>query len=249
MNDIFRSLYIWSSIGIGTALMYMGALPVFLATAPFDRQRRFGHWYAQRWGRAMLKVNNRWVIQVLGQENIVPGRPYVIVANHQGMGDILLAFCLDVHFKWISKRANFFVPFMGWFMYHAGYIPLVRGRRRSIEECMEKAREYLNEGVSVLFFPEGTRSEDHSIRPFKKGAFKLAIDAGVDILPIAIDGTRDVLPKHSWKFSNDRAQMRMLVGQVISARGMKETDVDQLAEQTRDQIIALREELRARPLA
>jgi 1-acyl-sn-glycerol-3-phosphate acyltransferase len=135
------------------------------------------------------------------------------------------------------------VPFMGWFMFHAGYIPLKRGNRESIEECMQRAREYLDMGVSVLFFPEGTRSEDGNVKPFKRGAFKLAIDAQVDVLPFGIAGTKDALPKGTWKYSDDYAYMKVNVGHPISTKGMTEKDIERLMEMSRDAVIALKEEL------
>jgi len=247
--QIVRSIYIWFSIAFGTAAMYFAALPVFLLSAPFDRRRRFGHWYAQMWGRGILKLNNRWSVEVRGQERLPKNKPMVVVANHQGMGDIMMAFCLDLHFKWISKRSNFLVPFMGWFMFHAGYIPLVRGRKDSIEKCMAKARWWLDQGVSVLFFPEGTRSSDGVVKEFKKGAFKLALDAGVDILPIGIAGTMDALPKGTWKFSDDHAAMKILVGEVIPIRGYGEARIDELIERSRAEVIALKDELDGRTYA
>ncbi len=243
MWQALRSIYIWSSIAGGTAIMYVAALPVFLLTMPFDKKRRFGHWYATMWGRGILKLNNRWVIEVRHPERQPLDKPMVLVANHMSMGDIMMAFCLDIHFKWISKRANFLVPFMGWFMFHAGYIPLKRGNRESIEECMQRAREYLDMGVSVLFFPEGTRSEDGNVKPFKRGAFKLAIDAQVDVLPFGIAGTKDALPKGTWKYSDDYAYMKINVGHPISTRGMTEADTERLIEMSREAVIALKEEL------
>lgn len=246
MAQILRSIFIWSSIAVGTTIMYFAALPVFILTAPFDKKRRFGHWYAQKWGRSILRLNNRWSVEVIGQDKIPSGRPFVVVANHQGMGDIMMAYCLDLHFKWISKRANFFVPFMGWFMFHAGYIPLVRGQRSSIEQCMQRAREYLDMGVSVLFFPEGTRSLDGAIKPFKPGAFRLALEAGVDILPLAISGTIDALPKGTWKFSDEHSPMKIMVGDVISTRGLSHAELDKLIDRTRTSVIRLKDELDAR---
>jgi 1-acyl-sn-glycerol-3-phosphate acyltransferase len=247
--QILRSIYIWFSIAFGTACMYFAALPVFILTAPFDKKRRFGHWYAQRWGRGILKLNNRWHVSVYGQERMPRKKPMVVIANHQGMGDIMMAFCLDLHFKWISKRANFLVPFMGWFMYHAGYIPLVRGRRDSIEQCMKRAREYLDMGVSVLFFPEGTRSRDGVVKEFKRGAFKLALEAGCDVLPIGISGTLDALPKGTWKFSDDHTEMKMLVGDVIPIKHYTEADMDALIARCREAVIELKDELDGRAYA
>jgi 1-acyl-sn-glycerol-3-phosphate acyltransferase len=252
MRQVLRSLLIWTSIAVGTSAMYVAALPIFLLSAPFDRRRRFGHWYASKWGRLILKLNNRWRTEVLGQERLPKDRPVVLIANHQGMGDIMMAFCLDQHFKWISKKANFYVPFMGWFMYHAGYIPVVRGRRESIACCMARAREYLGMGVSVLFFPEGTRSLDGNVKPFKRGAFSLALEAGVDILPMAISGTLHALPKGTWKFSDERVTMRILIGEPIKTAGLHEGDVDRLIELSRERVVELKDTLdgnaQARPL-
>jgi 1-acyl-sn-glycerol-3-phosphate acyltransferase len=244
-----RSLYIWIGIAVLTTAMYVVGFPMFVLTMPFDKQRRIGHWYATNWARIITKLNSRWSFQVIGQDRIPQDRPMVVVSNHQGMGDIMVAFCMDLHFKWISKAANFYVPCMGWFMYHAGYIPLHRGNKSSIVQCMARAKRYLDDGVSVLFFPEGTRSKDGEVQSFKPGAFKLAIDAGVDILPIAIAGTVNALPKHTWKFSNEETPMRMLVGETISTRGMTDADVQRLIDQTRQRVVDLKEELEARPLA
>lgn len=243
MFQALRSIYIWVGIALLTLAMYVVGLPLFLLTMPFDRQRRIGHWYATRWGRIVTKLNTRWSFSVVGQERIPRDRPLVVVANHQGMGDIMMAFCLDLHFKWISKAANFYVPCMGWFMYHAGYIPLRRGDRSSIAGCMARARRYLDDGVSVLFFPEGTRSRDGQVQAFKAGAFKLAIDAQVDILPLAISGTADALPTHTWKFSDQRTEMRLLVGEVISVKGLTGADLKPLAERTRQVVVALKDQL------
>jgi 1-acyl-sn-glycerol-3-phosphate acyltransferase len=246
MLSALRSIYLWSAIGLGTAARYVVGLPLFLVTMPFDPQRRIGHWYATRWGRWILTLNGRWSVELHGQEHVPQGRPLVIVSNHQSMGDIMMAFCLDIHFKWISKRANFFVPFMGWFMYHAGYIPLRRGNKSSIVECMARARRYLDDGVSVLFFPEGTRSTDGEVRAFKPGAFRLALDGQFDILPIAITGTIDALPKHSWRFPETSALMKLAIGEPIETRGLEEEDLESLIDEARQAVIALKDQLDGR---
>jgi 1-acyl-sn-glycerol-3-phosphate acyltransferase len=235
-----RSIYIWLAIGLGTAVMYFIWFPIFLITSPFDRTRRLGHWYATVWGRGILWLNPKWSWRVVSNDKIPRGRPLVVVSNHQGMGDIMMAFTLDLHFKWISKSANFYVPFMGWMMHHAGYIPLHRGKRSSIERCMERARWFLDRGVSVLFFPEGTRSRDERVQAFKPGAFRLAIDGGFDVLPLAITGTANALPKGTWLYSNERACMQIHVGEVISTKGMTEKDLETLMTRARNAVIALK---------
>jgi 1-acyl-sn-glycerol-3-phosphate acyltransferase len=111
---------------------------------------------------------------------------------------------------------------------------------------MARSRWYLDHGVSVLFFPEGTRSKDGDVQSFKAGAFKLALEAGVDVLPLAISGTANALPKHTWKFGNEQTPMRMLVGDVISTKGMTPADQDRLVEMTREAVIALKDDLDGR---
>jgi 1-acyl-sn-glycerol-3-phosphate acyltransferase len=246
MLQALRSIYIWVGIAVLTSVMYVIGAPLFLTTMWFDPQRKIGHWYAQRWGRIITKLNNRWSFEVVNPEKIPRKRAMVVVSNHQGMGDIMMAFCMDLHFKWISKAANFYVPCMGWFMYHAGYIPLRRGNKTSVLRCMARARKYLDEGVSVLFFPEGTRSRDGEVKDFKAGAFKLAIDGQVDILPLAITGTANALPKNTWKFSNVETAMRLIVGEPISTKGMTDADMQRLIAETRETVIALKDELEGR---
>lgn len=241
-----RSAYIWFGIASITSGMYFIGAPVFLLTAPFDKLRRLGHWYASRWGRWMFVLNSRWSCEVIGQHKVPQDRPLVVISNHQGIADIMVVYHLDLHFKWISKAANFFVPFMGWFMFHAGYIPLRRGQKDSVVRCMERARWYLDRDVPVLFFPEGTRSKDGSVLPFKPGAFKLAIDGGFDILPLGISGTANAIPKHSLQFSDDRVPMKIVVGDLISTKGLTEADLPGLMERTRDRVIALKHECDAR---
>ncbi len=242
MLKSLRSLYIWFAIAFITSVMYVIGAPIFILTMAFDPLRKIGHWYATRWGRMMFHLNARWSCAVIGQEKIPPGRPLVVVANHQGIGDIMALYHLPLHYKWISKAANFYVPCMGWFMFHAGYIPLHRGRRDSIRRCMDRARWYLDRGVSILFFAEGTRSRDGAVLPFKPGAFKVAIDGKFDILPVGIGGTMNAIPKHSWKFSEERTPMKIVVGDVLSTAGLTDDDMAELMIRTRQVVVGLKAE-------
>jgi 1-acyl-sn-glycerol-3-phosphate acyltransferase len=246
VGSVFRSLFNWWSIATTTSLMYVVGAPIFLVTAPFDPLRKVGHWYATRWGRLLCALNSRWSVEVVGADKIPNDRPVVIVSNHQGIGDIIAVYFLDLQFKWISKAANFYVPAMGWFMFHAGYIPLRRGRKDSIRRTLERARHYLDRGISILFFAEGTRSKDGSVLPFKPGAFKVAIEGGFDILPIGIGGTGDALPKHSWKFPDEQTPMKLVVGELISTKGLTESDIVGLAKRAREVVIGLKADADAR---
>ena len=126
----------------------------------------------------------------------------------------------------------------------SGDIPIVRGERDSIKRAVERCRTYLSRGVPVIIFPEGTRSETDEMLPFREGAFRLAIDEGVPIMPIAVEGTRTALAKHDWRFDYSRA--RVIVGEPIPTADLKEEDMEQLMEETRRQIEALRHTLRTK---
>ncbi len=242
-----RSLYLWGGIFGLTSTMYILGLPLFILTWPFDRTKHFGHLYATFWGRAILKMNTRLRVDVRNIDRIPKDRALVIVSNHQGMGDNMMAYCLGTHFKWISKKSNFYIPFMGWFMFHAGYIPLERRNKKSIARALEASRDYLLKGVSVLMFPEGTRTRTGEILPFKPGAFQLAIETGCDILPVAITGTMNALPNDTWLYSDEYHDLRMNVGAPISVAGLGLKDVNVLMERSRDAVVGLKAELDATP--
>ncbi len=119
-----------------------------------------------------------------------------MVSNHQSMVDILVLFRLFRHYKWVSKIENFRIPILGWVMSLNRYIRLTRGSRTSILQMMENGKKALHNGSSLMIFPEGTRSETTQMGKFKEGAFRLAKETGIPVLPIVLDGTGEALPKH-----------------------------------------------------
>lgn len=164
----------------------------------WDPQRRGSHWLATLWGAAVFWWNPWWRIVVRGRAHLKPQRPYIFVANHQSQLDIMAVFAIRHQFKWVAKEELFRIPFLGWAMSTAKYIKLARGRHGSIRDTYEEAARWLSAGISVCFFPEGTRTQTGTLLPFKNGAFKLALDANIPVVPIAIHGTRELLPRGSW---------------------------------------------------
>ena len=140
-------------------------------------------------------MNPFWNFKIEGRELIDPNKTYVMVSNHQSYFDIFAVFGLFTFFKWVSQEQIFKIPFVGWNMYLNQYVKVVRGNLSSIKQMLKDCRAWLDRGVSIMLFPEGTRSETGEMGPFRDGAFRLAIEAGVPILPIVIDGTFEVLPK------------------------------------------------------
>ena len=129
--------------------------------------------------------------------NFDPRSTYIIVSNHQSGADILILFRLYRHYKWVAKQSLFYYPFIGWNMWLNGYISIVRTRGRSKLMMMDKAAIAVNAGNSVMIFPEGTRTRDGNLQPFKTGAFRLALDTKSPILPVAIIGTYNAIKKDS----------------------------------------------------
>jgi 1-acyl-sn-glycerol-3-phosphate acyltransferase len=139
-------------------------------------------------------------IIIEGREKVDRRGTYVIIANHQSLLDIIIVNCLRLKFRWISKIENTRVPVLGWSLRMARYITVDRSDRDSKAEMIEKSVESLKKGISIMIFPEGTRSATGEMGLFRTGAFRIAIRTDKPILPVIIDGTGGILPKKSLVF-------------------------------------------------
>ena len=182
---------------------------VWLVTAPFDRGRYAAGRAFRLVGVTAMRLNGLWNFSVRGTL-ADPRRPYVVVANHESYADVFLISCFPWEMKWLSKDTMFRIPCMGWMMQMAGDIRLVRGDRDSATNAIAQCRDRLAKRVSLMIFPEGTRSKDGAMLPFKDGAFRLAIEAGAPILPIAVAGTRHAMAKGTFRFQRARAMAQLL---------------------------------------
>ena len=194
------SFLIWTKIAALTIALYFAMLFFTVILYPFDRKRKVAHAQCFWWADAVTSLNPYWDIKVSGLENIDRNKAYVIVANHQSLADIVIIYKTKMQFKWVAKDSLFMVPFVGWSLSLAKHIKLTRGKLASIKTIYRQAAVWLRSGMSVLFFPEGTRSITNEIGNFQNGAFKLAIKEGVPVLPIAISGTGSAIPKGTWVF-------------------------------------------------
>ncbi len=195
--DAVKSFFYWFLIAVCTLVFYPLLLMAVICVYPFDSARKGIHPIISSWARAILFICPLMNVKVEGEEYLNSKDTYILVSNHQSIADILVALHLKQSFKFIAKKELFIIPILGWAMSQAGYIPLLRGSHQSSRKAIMIARSLVQRGVSVLFFPEGTRSPDGMIRPFKTGAFKLAAETDVPIVPIVIDGTRNLVPKGS----------------------------------------------------
>jgi 1-acyl-sn-glycerol-3-phosphate acyltransferase len=135
------------------------------------------------------------LVTVSGRENVDPGQSYVVVSNHQSQYDIFVLYgWLGVDFRWIMKQELRRAPVLGVACERAGHIFIDRSNRRAAARSLEEAKDKITGGTSVLFFPEGTRSRTGELGVFKRGAFQIAADLGLPVLPVTIRGTREILP-------------------------------------------------------
>jgi 1-acyl-sn-glycerol-3-phosphate acyltransferase len=138
-----------------------------------------------------------------GTERLVPGEPRVIVANHLSALDIpVIGAVMDIDYRWVAKKSLFFMPFIGWHLWASGHISIDRKRAGNLERMRARVRDVFDEGGSLLFFAEGTRSRDGALQKFKNGAFATAVTEGVPVLPLVVDGTERLLVKGSIAFPN-----------------------------------------------
>jgi len=209
----------------------------FLAfvTYPFDRKGKVVHLYARLWGKAALFAT-RVKVRVEGLENLNGKGPYIFMSNHQGYYDIFaLLGNLPIQFKWLAKKELFSIPFLGWTMAAAGYIRIDREGTRETVKAMNQAARRIREGLSVVIFPEGSRSPDGSIQPFKKGGFTLAIKSKVPIVPIAISGSREIMPKE--RLTASPGEIRIRVGAPIDIQNYSMKDRNSLMKKVRESIL------------
>lgn len=194
------SIFFLVFIAITSIFLFAVALLIWATTSPFDKRKKILHMYTCFWASIYTWLMPAWSIKVTGREKINKDRTYMVISNHQSQLDILVAFRLFFHFKWVSKAEVFKLPLIGWNMVLNRYIKINRGDRESASRMMIDCEKTLASGSSLYFFPEGTRSKTGIMRDFKLGAFTLAHKMKIPILPIVINGTRKALPKYSLNF-------------------------------------------------
>jgi 1-acyl-sn-glycerol-3-phosphate acyltransferase len=195
---VFRYLHtIFIIIWVVVAIFVFG-LAAILASF-LSKTGNLPHLIARTWARSILFVSGVKV-RVRGLSQIDSSRSYIYMPNHQSNFDIpVLLGYLTVQFRWLAKAELFKFPVFGRAMRGCGYISIDRSNRKSAFKSLYEAARTIREGTSVLIFPEGTRSQDGKIRPFKKGGFVLAVDSGVPVVPVVIHGTWDIMPRNRWR--------------------------------------------------
>jgi len=229
------SIFIWIGSILLTILLYFVVLILTILLFPFDPKKKVTHAQCFWWSDALINLNPFWSVKVQGLENIDPKKTYVIIANHQSMADIVALYQIKQQFKWVAKASLFKVPFIGWCLGLIKHIKLTRGDFSSIKEIYHQASQWLKKDMSVLFFPEGTRSNSDQMGEFQNGAFKFAIKEKKPILPICLKGTHAAIPKGSWIFKTKVDASVTVLPEVITDQ-LGPGDFAQLRDNVRSKI-------------
>ncbi len=233
---MLRTLAAWLVFLISTCILGTAAVLVSL----FDPSGNSSHVIARIWGKIQLGMTGTQVT-ITGLENIDCRQSYILTSNHQSIFDIF-AFLgyLPLQFRWIAKAELFRLPFLGWAMTRIGYIPIERGSPKKAYRSMLQAAEKVRNGVSVLIFPEGTRSPNGNLQPFKKGVFLIALKSQAPILPIAIRGTSRIMVKGDWRAYPGKVQI--IVDRPLETAGLAPDREDALSRNVREILLRHLEE-------
>ena len=200
---VYRWVFMLPFIALSTAYTALSMTIVSLLGKPEAASRIFGPY----WGRAICHLTPVSV-ELSGSENLDKNKSYVIAANHQSQYDIFVLYgWLNTDFKWVAKKELQKLPLVGLAMEKMGHIFIDRRNRQAAIHSLEAAKNKIRNGISVLFFPEGTRTKTGEMDAFKKGAFKMALDLELPVLPVSIIGTRDVMPTNSFNIKPGKVKM------------------------------------------
>lgn len=242
---MIRSLVTW----ISAAILILVWLPLLALSRFFDRDPvlyRTGFLF-RKLGKALTRANPAWRLHITGETISDPRRPYVVVSNHQSLADIPLVSNLPWEMKWMGKVELFKLPIIGWMMQLSGDISVDRKNPRSGAQALINAQRYLEQKCSIMIFPEGTRTLDGRVRQFSDGAFHLAIRAKVQVLPLVVEGSRDCIPKNSWKFGKP-SDIYLKVLPPIETSSLTIDDVPALRDSVRTAIMKQIAEWRSVPV-
>ena len=178
---------------------FVFGMPTLLVPKRFDPARSLPHRVGVFWWGVMVwALNPFWRLEVEGAERLDEGGPYLVCSNHQSMMDVLVLMGLRSNFKWVSGVRFFKIPMLAVYMRLAGYIAADLKNPFSARGILDECGAWIDQGVSVGLFPEGTRSATGKLGSFKAGAFRVAVEKDVPVLPVVIDGTAEILPKGTW---------------------------------------------------
>lgn len=218
--------YLIPAIGLYTIVL--GTLS--LGSSLFEKRGYFAHWCARTWSRLILATTGV-TVDVAGLERLEPGRTYVFVANHQSIYDIpILFWSVPYQLRIIAKESLGTFPFLGWHLRRTGHM-LVDRTRPDRAKIFGWASRLTSNGLSLIVFPEGTRSRDGRVARFKGGSFYLALEAGLPVVPLSVIGSRHVMLKG--RLATYPGHVQLVIHEPIDTTGLAGTDAREFAERVR----------------
>ncbi len=241
---MLSAIYYLFLVLLCTLFMILSAVALVVCW-PFDRARRVVHELSRILVRTFFLIPPFWKQRIIGRELVDRKKSYVIVLNHNTVIDIPTLYYVPLNFRWVSKREVFKVPFFGQFLILHGDICINRGKAaEAMEQLLREGKMWISRGASVAIFPEGTRSKDGEIHRFKAGAFSLAKEAGVEILPVVLDGTATLIKKNKLFNWGNRITLRVLPP--ISVEEVAATETHVLMERVHNDMCEALAEIRTR---
>lgn len=238
------SLLYYLIVLVVALVLYVASFVALVVCYPFDRKRVVVHTLSKWITDVIFGLSPRMKRVVIGAENIDPSKAYVMVLNHNSMADIITIYNLPLVFKWVSKKEVYRIPIVGRLLFAHGDIVI---NRASTKEAMQlvhtRGMEWLKKGASVSIFPEGTRSKDREIHNFKAGAFLLAKDAGVPILPVVLDGTDRMMRKGIFMNWSNKITIKILPE--ISKEEIEAKATKEIIAEVHDMMVDALAEIRA----
>ena len=227
-----RSAGQWSVTTGNTAVLASTAIGLSVVDPGGFRTYHLGRFWSQMNLKLLLSD-----LAVVGTENVEPGAPYVAMANHQSHVDIWAVYAaLPLSIRWVMKQELRRIPIFGYCCDRMGHLYVQRGNTDSARRSLERAAESIASGTTVVFFPEGTRSVDGELQAFKTGGFRLALQAGVPVLPVSIHGTREILPAGDWHCRSGHIKVAIGAPIPTTGRGREREDLNALMQETHEAI-------------
>jgi 1-acyl-sn-glycerol-3-phosphate acyltransferase len=219
----------WLIFWLGFATLILA--PLVIVAAFLESEGNVSFAITKIWAWVVLQaVGCRTTVR--GKEKIIKGQSYIIISNHQSHFDALaLVTTLGIQIRWVGKKELLKIPLFGWALRQAGTIFVDRSSTEKAIRSIEEGIGRLHPGVSILFFAEGSRSTDGELQAFKKGGFVSAINTGLPILPVTVNGSRKILPKGSFVFHS--GPIEVVVGQPIDTLGFYQKGLEALMQETR----------------
>lgn len=235
---MFKTAFYITIFVLFTLIVFLLYLVIWVLVAPFDPKRKISHHYSRFWSKGIYHLCPWWKVKVEGMENIEPGKSYIVLSNHQAMLDIPLLYVLPFNFKWVSKREVYKIPVFGWVLRMHGDIAIERGGAASAKKMINQCDAMLKQGVSIVMFPEGTRTKNGQVQAFQPGAFILAKKSKVDLLPVVIDGTFDALQNSKGKFGIAVPHVfHVKILPPVTPDQIKDLNFNDISERLHDQIL------------